>query len=180
MRAARAFFYWLICDNFGDAPLVTTTTTELPDKAARKEIYDFIVAELTAAMPDLSVETGGRCTGVSTGGRRKLCWPIFTSMPKVYTGEAKWADCLRECNDIIGSNKYSLKRITAMCSPPRTKIPRRSCWPFLSMRTAVALFCGYVLLACRAARQTRHAGNALGFRLRDGHIPVYRHLRPGR
>ena len=22
---ARAFFYWLICDNFGDAPLVTTT-----------------------------------------------------------------------------------------------------------------------------------------------------------
>jgi hypothetical protein len=25
MRTARAFFYWLICDNFGDAPLVTTT-----------------------------------------------------------------------------------------------------------------------------------------------------------
>ena len=39
----RAYYYWQICDNFGDAPLVTTTTMELPSKSNRKEIFDFIV-----------------------------------------------------------------------------------------------------------------------------------------
>lgn len=54
LRALRSYYYWLVCDNFGDAPLVTTTAHNLPEKSSRKEIYDFIVKELVEAIPDLS------------------------------------------------------------------------------------------------------------------------------
>ena len=39
LRAARAFYYWLICDNFGDAPLVITTSDEMPEKSSMQHIY---------------------------------------------------------------------------------------------------------------------------------------------
>jgi hypothetical protein len=109
MRAARAFFYWLICDNFGDAPLVTTTATDLPDKATRKQIYDFIVTELTEAMPNLSEQAGKEMYGRFNKWAAKALLANVYLNAEVYTGEAKWGDCLRECNDIIGSNKYSLE-----------------------------------------------------------------------
>ena len=35
-RALRAFYYWYIMDNFGDAPLVTEPTSELPVKTSRR------------------------------------------------------------------------------------------------------------------------------------------------
>lgn len=109
MRAARAFFYWLICDNFGNAPLVTTTTTDLPDKATRKQVYDFIVAELTEAMPHLSEETGKPMHGRFNKWAAKALLANIYLNAQVYTGEAKWGDCLRECNDIIATNQYSLE-----------------------------------------------------------------------
>ena len=37
LRAMRAYYYWLICDNFGDAPLVTTSTMDLPAKILGKK-----------------------------------------------------------------------------------------------------------------------------------------------
>ena len=54
LRTLRAYYYWLICDNFGDAPLVTTTNHDLPEKASREEIYNFIIKELQEAIPNLS------------------------------------------------------------------------------------------------------------------------------
>ena len=38
-RAMRAYYYWMVCDNFGDAPLVTTKSSELPSKSTR-EIFN--------------------------------------------------------------------------------------------------------------------------------------------
>ncbi|UYQ91451.1 RagB/SusD family nutrient uptake outer membrane protein [Chitinophaga horti] len=109
MRAARAFFYWLICDNFGDAPLVTTIGTELPEKATRKNIYDFIVTELNEAIPDLSKTNGTAMHGrFNEWAARALLANIYLNA-KVYVGEDKWGDCLTQCNEIINSGKYSLE-----------------------------------------------------------------------
>lgn len=109
MRATRAFFYWLICDNFGDAPLVITTATDLPDKAARKEIYNFIVAELNEAIPKLSETTGTAMHGrFNKWGAKALLANIYLNA-EVYSGEPKWVECITQCNDIISSNKYQLE-----------------------------------------------------------------------
>ncbi|GEP96709.1 RagB/SusD family nutrient uptake outer membrane protein [Chitinophaga cymbidii] len=111
MRTARAFFYWLICDNFGDAPLVTTTATDLPEKASRRQIYDFIVTELTAAIPSLNEEAGRPMYGRFNKWAAKALLANIYLNAQVYTGEAKWQECLKECNDIIIADKYDLEAV---------------------------------------------------------------------
>lgn len=104
LRAVKAYYNWLICDNFGDAPLLTERTTELPEKAARKDIYDNIVQELTTIIPDLSEEQGGNMYG------RMNKWAAMTLLAnvylnaKVYIGEEHWQDCLSVCDEIINTN----------------------------------------------------------------------------
>lgn len=109
MRAARAFFYWLICDNFGDAPLVTTTATDLPEKATRRQIYDFVVSELSQSMPALSEDNGKQMYGRFNKWAAKALLANVYLNAQVYTGEPKWQECLKECNDIINSQKYALE-----------------------------------------------------------------------
>jgi len=106
MRVARAFFYWLIMDNFGDAPLVITASTALPAKATRKEIYQFVVTEITAALPDLSETISPIMYGRFNKWAAKALLANVYLNAKVYVGEEKWADCLAQCNDIVG--KYQL------------------------------------------------------------------------
>ncbi len=109
MRAARAFFFWLICDNFGDAPLFTTTSTDLPEKASRREIYDFIVAELAAVIPSLSEETGSAMHGRFNKWAAKALLANVYLNAEVYTGEAQWNACRSVCDEIIQSNAYQLE-----------------------------------------------------------------------
>ncbi len=106
MRVARAFFYWLILDNFGDAPLVNTVTTELPAKATRRDIYQFVVSEITAALPDLSPDKGPATYGKFNKWAAKALLANVYLNANVYVGEEKWSECLAQCNDIIG--QYSL------------------------------------------------------------------------
>lgn len=109
MRVARAYFYWLICDNFGDAALVTTTSTDLPEKTPRKQIYNFLVAELTQSIPSLSEDNNRLMYGrFNKWGAKALLANIYLNAA-VYAGEPKWQDCLKECNDIIKSGKYALQ-----------------------------------------------------------------------
>jgi len=108
MRAARAFFYWLICDNFGDAPLVTTTATDLPGKSTRRQIYAFVVSELAETIPVLAEETGSAMHGRFNKWAAKALLANVYLNAQVYTGEEKWAECLRECNDIIRTDAYRL------------------------------------------------------------------------
>lgn len=111
MRAARAFFYWLICDNFGNAPLVTTTATGLPDKASRQQLYDFIVTELTQAIPALSEDNSKPMYGRFNKWAAKALLANVYLNASVYSGTAKWQECLQECNDIINASKYSLEGV---------------------------------------------------------------------
>lgn len=109
VRAARAFFYWLICDNFGDAPLVTTTATDLPRKATRRQIYDFVVSELTEIIPLLSEETGSAMHGrFNKWAANALLANVYLNA-QVYTGEERWTECINACNAIIQTNAYRLE-----------------------------------------------------------------------
>ena len=108
LRAMRAYYYWQICDNFGDAPLVTTTTMELPSKSNRKEIFDFIVKELKEIIPSLSEEQGGNFYGRMNKWAAKTLLANIYLNTKVYTGEEHWDDCIQQCDDIINSNRFAL------------------------------------------------------------------------
>ncbi len=101
-KVLRAFFYYLLMDDYGSVPFYTdnnTTVDKIP-QASRKQVYDFIVKELTENVDLLSGEKGGNYYG------RFNKWAGYTLLAKVYlnaqvyTGEAKWAECLAACNKV--------------------------------------------------------------------------------
>ena len=107
-RALRAFYYWYIMDNFGDAPLVTEPTSELPVKTSRKDLYDFIVKELKESFSNLPTEKNESNYGRFTlWGAKALLANVYLNA-EVYTGDPQWNACIQECDDIINSGKYSL------------------------------------------------------------------------
>ncbi|MFC6102450.1 RagB/SusD family nutrient uptake outer membrane protein [Olivibacter domesticus] len=108
VKIARAFFYWLICDNFGDAPLVTSTGTELQAKSSRTELYQFIVSEVNAALPNLSEDNSRLLYGRFNKWAAKALLANVYLNAGVYTGTPAWQECIQQCDDVINSAKYSL------------------------------------------------------------------------
>lgn len=95
-RVLRAFFYYLLMDDFGNVPFYTenNVTVEQIPQASRAEVYDFVVSELTENIELLSATKGGNYYG------RFNKWAGYTLLAKVYlnaevyTGTAKWAEAL--------------------------------------------------------------------------------------
>ena len=48
-RALRAFYYYILMDDFGGVPIVTTTELGFKERSTRRELFDFIESELIAA-----------------------------------------------------------------------------------------------------------------------------------
>ena len=108
LRAVRAYYNWLICDNFGDAPLLKERTSELPEKTPRAEIYQYIVDELNAVIPQLDEEQGGNMYG------RMNKWAGLTLLAnvylnaEVYTGTARWQEAMDYANRVLNNGYYRL------------------------------------------------------------------------
>jgi len=109
IRTARAFYYWLIMDNFGDAAFLTKTSKELPPKASCKEIYNFAVTELNASLPSLSEDNNQLMYGrFNKWAAKSLLANIYLNA-NIYIGVPKWAEAVAQCDDIINSGKYMLE-----------------------------------------------------------------------
>lgn len=108
-KVLRAFFYYLLIDDYGSVPFYTKndiTVDQIP-QASRTEIYDFIVNELVANVDLLSTEKGGDYYG------RFNKWAGYTLLAKVYlnaeiyTGTPEWQACLDAC-ETISKGGFSL------------------------------------------------------------------------
>jgi hypothetical protein len=108
VKTARAYYYWMICDNFGDAPLVTVKSSEIPEKKSRQDIYNFIVDELNEAIPRLSEEQGGNMYGRFNRWAGKALLANVYLNAEVYTGQGRWNECIAQCDDIINSGNCAL------------------------------------------------------------------------
>lgn len=108
LRAIRAFWYAILLDTHGNVPLVTSFTDEIPTQSTRKQVYDFIVSELTEILPDLNEDNDA-----TTYGRMNK-WAAYMVLARVYlnaevyTGTAEWAKALDCANKIIETGKYGL------------------------------------------------------------------------
>lgn len=108
-RALRAYYYWLLLDNWGDAPLVIASTSEQPSVTPRAEIYDFVVKELTECMGDLPDRKNASNYGrFNRWGAKALLANIYLNA-EVYTGTSQWQACIKECDDILNSGQYQLE-----------------------------------------------------------------------
>lgn len=108
LKAIRAYFYWLLMDEFGRVPLVLSFDGTLLGQSERVEIYNFLVTELEEIIPDLKNEKSLATYGKFTqGAGRALLANIYLNA-EVYTGTPQWEKCLEQCELIIGSGLYSL------------------------------------------------------------------------
>jgi hypothetical protein len=112
LRAMRAFYYYLLMDNFGNIPIQTDfTSTELPSQATRQETFDFVINEINDAMPLLSTVStpGGPMYGRMTQWTAKSVLARMYLNSVVYTGTPAWDRVLQLTQEIIASNHFRLE-----------------------------------------------------------------------
>jgi hypothetical protein len=110
LRALRAYNYALLLDNFGNVPIVTDfTATDLPQQSTRQQVYDFVVKELTDALPNLSDETGTATYGRMTKWAALAILARVQLNAEVYTGTPHYNDVISLTQQIIDGGKFKLE-----------------------------------------------------------------------
>ncbi|MDR0506556.1 MAG: RagB/SusD family nutrient uptake outer membrane protein [Dysgonamonadaceae bacterium] len=118
LRVIRASYYYYLCDLFGNVPIVEkfdVPTDYLPEQSTRTEVFNFVVKEVTESLPFLTDRMDK-----STYGRfnRYAAYALLAKMyinAEVYTGTAKWQECINVCDSIILPGKYSLTATQKAC-----------------------------------------------------------------
>ncbi len=111
VRFLRAFFYSWLIDQFGSVPIVTDAVTDPdnpPSQNTRQEVFDFIVSELTAAIPDLEDSHGDGGHGRATKSAANALLATMYLNAEVYTGSARWSECVAACDAVINSGLHDL------------------------------------------------------------------------
>lgn len=119
VKVLRSFFYYLLMDNFGGVPLVTSFEDAAPNpvRATRLQVYDFVVSELTTNIPLLSKEKDA-----STYARFNF-YAAQTLLARVYLNSGIYTSStagnppsvanldkvIAACDEVINSGKYSLE-----------------------------------------------------------------------
>lgn len=114
LKVLRASYYYILIDLYGNVPLVTDFKDEsLPKPSTRKEVYDFIITEITTNIDRLSETPREYYYG-------RFCkWAAYTLLAKMYlnaevwTGTAQWPKCIDACDAVIKfaekTNEYALE-----------------------------------------------------------------------
>jgi len=118
LRTLRAYFYYMLMDMFGGVPIVTDVEIKARAQNTRDSVFNFIVAELNAARPDLPAKWPAAMNGRMTQGAADAILASVYLNAEVYTGTvsatgltkgtAHWQDAITEADKIINSGNYSL------------------------------------------------------------------------
>ncbi|MDT0643464.1 RagB/SusD family nutrient uptake outer membrane protein [Zunongwangia sp. F363] len=105
-RFLRAFAYYNLIDLFGNVPLVTVVSTELPEQDSREEIFSFVESEL------LGIQDQLKESGANDYGRvdRVAAWALLSKLylnAEVWTGEERYTDAITYAKQVINSS-YSI------------------------------------------------------------------------
>jgi len=103
LRGLRAYFYYNLLDMFGNVPIMKTYGGDMPANSTRKEVYDFVESELLEVMDLLP---GDIIYGRFTQNVANTLLARLYLNSEVYTGVARWQDCIDACDKVTG---YSLE-----------------------------------------------------------------------
>ena len=107
LKTLRAFYYYLLIDNYGDVPLVLNfyEAEAQPSKSSKAEIYEQIVNDLKESVGFLPLSALN--IAVSKGMAYTLLAKLYLNA-EVYTGSANWAMAEAYCDSVINLGIYSL------------------------------------------------------------------------
>jgi starch-binding outer membrane protein, SusD/RagB family len=111
MKTVRAFYYYLALDLFGNVPIVEINNTDLSSLAnkPRHEVFNYIEKELKEVLPDLPWEVNTGTYGRATTWFAQAILAKLYLNAEIYTGTARWDDCIAACDAILLSGLYSLE-----------------------------------------------------------------------
>ena len=103
-RFLRAYAYYNLLDLYGNVPLTTEISTELPTQSNRTELFNFIESELLGIESILlSSNEYGRVDNIAA---HALLSRLYLNA-EVWTGQDRYADCVTYSQNVINSG-YSL------------------------------------------------------------------------
>ena len=103
-RFLRAFAYYNLLDLYGNVPLTTEISTELPTQSNRTELFNFIESELMEIESILLASNEyGRVDNIAA---HALLSRLYLNA-EVWTGQDRYADCITYSQNVINSG-YSL------------------------------------------------------------------------
>ncbi len=119
IRTMRAWYHFLLMDNFGDVPILGDDASEHPDRSKRADVCKFIEKELLESKDQLTTDVTEGTYGKATKyvaeallAKLYLNWSVYTSDDVAnYTPSAsnpKLDSCIAMCDDIINSGKFNL------------------------------------------------------------------------
>lgn len=119
IRAMRAYYYFILMDNFGGVPIIKSIGGEQQDRAPRAEVAKFIESEILAVKDKLTTDVTPATYGKATKfmaeallAKLYLNWAVYTT-PDVanYASNAtneKLQAVVQMCDAIIQSGKFNL------------------------------------------------------------------------
>jgi starch-binding outer membrane protein, SusD/RagB family len=117
LRVLRAFYYYILCDYFGNVPIVTEYSVPAgytPQQNTRVEVYNFIVTEILESLPNLSEDKATMYGRFNKFAAYSLLARMYLNA-EVYNGTQEWQKCIDACDEVIESGKYSLSANQVDC-----------------------------------------------------------------
>ena len=121
-RAMRAFYLFLLMDNYGDVPIIDGPVEDgvQIERQPRAQVAQWIADELNAAIPDLPTAVNAATYGKPTKwmaeallAKLYLNWPVYTAASVDQYNAASYSnshlnDIVKLCDDIIASGNFAL------------------------------------------------------------------------
>jgi len=109
-RFLRAYFYECAMDMYGNVPFATEADlpgTFIPKQISRADLFKYIESELIAIQPTLADPGTNEYARVDRAADWSLLSRLYLNA-QVFTGTARYTDCITYSNDVINSGKYTL------------------------------------------------------------------------
>ena len=111
VRFLRAYYYYLLVEQFGDVAIVTdeirSAVTDFP-RSSEKEVYEFIISELNAVMNTLPVTASDYGRATQGAAKHLLALVHLTRGYKSYAESSDFATAAKLADEVINDGKHHL------------------------------------------------------------------------
>jgi len=115
LKVLRAFYYYLLLDNYGNVPIVASfaDAPENPSQPSsdfqegRRAVFEFVESEVQNNIDALSTDPNATYGRVNKWVAHMLLAKLYLNA-EVYTGTPRWSDVIPHTDAIINSGNYSM------------------------------------------------------------------------
>ena len=102
IRGVRAFWYYVLIDMFGNAPLTTDfNVVEVPGITKRADLYKFVINELNEIKDVVRSDVNSTSYGKFTKGAAYTLLAKMYLNAEVWTGTPNWQGVIDACNEVM-------------------------------------------------------------------------------